>query len=108
MTRGASPGDDVWLGGSMYDNYWFETKGGVALYGYHPGNAEPNLRFSTIFYDGKTPYLSFRPFGDVIVDTQLRDANDFVVMERTLCASLYEDCNSPHCTFGSGDNACPN
>ena len=101
MTGGdGSHGQLVWSNETRYDNEWFVSRGGVALLGWQAGTAEQNLRMAVVMDGG---VLQFRPFADGILDLQLKDSNDWEVMGRSLCSSLW-GCDHQFC---GGPGSCP-
>jgi hypothetical protein len=103
MTRGAGT-STIWENDAYYDNSYSVSSKGFSLYGWRPGSAEQNLRFAAHYLGGSQ--LQFRPFADGILNLQLKDTNDFAIMERSVCSSVKGSCTSPACTYG-GDSACP-
>ena len=80
---------------------------GVVLYAHKPGAAEPNLRFATVFWrNAQEILLELRPFGDGILSLDLKDCNDWRVMERGLCSSLRASCTDPFCLAYGEANSC--
>jgi len=103
MTRGYGPGHEIWGSNTRYDNNYFVTDGGIALFRFVAGHVDTNVRMATVEHleDFR---LNFRPFADGIFDVALKDCDDFGVMERSLCGSLH-GCTNPLCTH-DGSSAC--
>jgi hypothetical protein len=101
-----------WNSLTQYDNGAHTTCAGIDLFGGYPGPNEESLRMADVFYwepaDKPTNLynpLEYRPFADGILSVALKDSNDFEVMERGLCASLY-GCTATICTGAGGGNIC--
>ncbi len=95
-----------WIGKTGYENEWHDTAGGLALHGWQPTYTEEALRLSCVWDRSPTDKpLEFRPFADGIANVNLKDSNDFQVMERGTCASLH-GCTNVLCTGSGGGNIC--
>ena len=83
---------------SRLDNRWHNTTAGVALLGWHSyaaGNtAEQNLRWAGLFNKSTSTLLDFRPFGDDIVNIQLKDHNDWQRIGDNMCVGIHLGSNT--------------
>lgn len=105
------------LPASRFDNRWHDTEAGVALLGWNAyivggiHEHEKNLRWAGIDFlkmDASDPgrwVVDFRPIADGIVDTPLKDNDDFAQMRDNMCMALH-GCSASICRVPGDTSQC--